>query len=82
MILAYEYCLPLHKFAKDKSQSKSLKGYTLQTTNPKPPTADDLRWAGTQGECLSMLIENKQTALRGSKLQWMKNAIKNKKRYN
>lgn len=39
MILAYEYCLPLHKFAKDKSQSKSLKGYTLQTTNPKPPSA-------------------------------------------
>ena len=38
MILAYEYCLPLHKFAKDKSQSKSLKGYTLQTTNPKPPS--------------------------------------------
>ena len=45
MILAYEYCLPLHKFAKDKSQSKSLKGYTLQTTNPKPPSANDLRRA-------------------------------------
>ena len=45
MILAHEYCLPLHKFAKDKSQSKSLKGYTLQTTNPKPPSANDLRRA-------------------------------------
>ena len=45
MILAYEYCLPLHKFAKDKSQSKSLKGYTLQTTNPKPPSANALRRA-------------------------------------
>lgn len=39
MISKYEDCLPLHQFAKDKSPSKYIKSYTLQTTNPKLPSA-------------------------------------------